>query len=85
MLLRNEDGWFGLFTRAEHLGAYRNGTRVVKVAKDTDDRRDIGATGRVLGSLGHPQIGVAYFVEWDDMPRHAVAVVAWKIASMEKQ
>jgi hypothetical protein len=64
---REHPGWIGAFTRDEYPGALRNGTPVVKV------------TFVVLGSVGHPEIGIGYFVEWETLPRHAVLVVSGKI------
>jgi hypothetical protein len=80
-----EEGWTGLFTRNEVLGAWRNGTRIVKVAKDEGDANPVGVTGTVLGSLAHPREGLCYFIEWDGRPRMAVACIAWKIEPVKVQ
>jgi hypothetical protein len=81
--LHEEPGWTGVFTRNEAPGCYPNTTRVVKVQMEAGDANPLGTTGTVLGSLSHPAMGTAYFVEWDTMPRVAVAVMAWKLARQE--
>lgn len=73
-------GWTGGFTTKEALGAYRNGTRIVKATSEDHDCHPNGSLGTVLGSLVHPEKGVAYFIEWDARPKCAVLVIAWKIA-----
>lgn len=78
--LRTEQGWVGIFTRAQAEGAIPNGETVVKVASEKGDGHPIGARATVLGSLSHPSAGLGYFVEWEDCPRMAVGVIAWKIA-----
>jgi len=72
-------GWLGLFTTDEYPGALPNGTRIIKVLMLQGDAHRPGAKGTVLGSMGHPQIGIGYFVEWDDTPKTAVFVEARKI------
>lgn len=75
-------GWVGSFTTQESPGAFPNGTRIAKVDQDNaNDLTPIGTEGTVLGSMRHPdpKLGLCYFIEWDDKPRCAVAVVAWKI------
>jgi hypothetical protein len=76
---REHPGWIGAFTRDEYPGALRNGTPVVKVTFERGDAHPIGTRGVVLGSVGHPEIGIGYFVEWETLPRHAVLVVSGKI------
>lgn len=78
-VFKEEEGWLGLFTRHEQMGCWRNGTRIVKTMAEPGDTHPIGAKGTVLGSVYVPTQGVGYFVEWDDMPRVAVGVVAAKI------
>lgn len=80
MLPREHPGWFGMFTRHQMPGAIRNGTRVVKVRTEARDTHPVGSLATVLGSMGHPDVGIGYFVEWDARPRWAVFVIAWKIA-----
>jgi hypothetical protein len=72
-------GWFGLFTRDEYPGALRNGTRIVKVLTLPGDAHPVGTRGVVLGSMGHPEVGLGYFVEWETKTRVAVFVEANKI------
>lgn len=89
------EGYTGAFTRAEVLGAYRNGTHVTKVGMDHGDKRPLGAQGVVLGSMDKGLVikgldnlhrdakhGLGYFVEWDDTPRMAVFIIAWKIRAL---
>lgn len=78
-MLKEEIGWVGVFTREQH-GALRNDTRVKKDRGDPGDLTPIGTEGTVLGSVYHPGIGTIYFIEWDNRPRHAVGVVAWKLS-----
>jgi hypothetical protein len=40
------------------------------------------AEGKVLGSVGAPDLGVAYFVEFDLTPREAALVVERNLAAM---
>lgn len=82
-MFHNEPGWIGAFTRSEVLGAYRNGSRVVKVKAESGDAHPVGTMATVLGSVMHPSAGLAYFVEWDDTPRVATAVVSFKIKLVE--
>jgi hypothetical protein len=88
--LRPYPGWHGVFTRNQAPGAYRNGTRIVKVSVEPSDAHPIGTPGTVLGSIktDDPRVlatepsGIAYFVEWDVKRRQAVFVVAGKIRAM---
>jgi hypothetical protein len=76
----NEPGWVGAFTRQQAKGAWPNGTRVVKIAEDpSGDLSPPGSEGAVLGSVSVPERGVAYFIEWDHQPKHAVVCVGWKL------
>ena len=77
--LGEHDGYFGMFTRYETSDAYPNGTRVTKIWSEPSDAHPIGALGTVLGSLRHPEEGIAYFIEWDASPHCAVLVVAKKL------
>lgn len=81
-LFRGEPGWAGMFTRAEHPDAYRNGTRVEKAIFETGDAHPIGSQATVLGSVGHAKVGMGYFVEWDARPRVAVFVEARKVRNL---
>jgi len=77
-------GYTGAFTRKEAEGALPNGARITKIAGAEEGGQPLGAEGAVLGSLYDPQMGYCYFVEWDAMPRVAVACVEWKIAPVAK-
>ncbi len=73
-------GYLSPFTRDQAPFALPNGTRVTKVlVDDQHDLAKVGEAGSVLGSLSHPTLGVAYFVEWDLRPRMPTLVVAAKI------
>lgn len=85
MNLREEPGWAGVFTREQADGCYPNGSRVEKTIEEKGDAHPVGARGTVLGSISHPDVGTAYFIEWDDTPRMAVATVAAKIGPLAKQ
>lgn len=74
-------GWLGGFTTMEAPGAYRNGTRIVKATSEDHDCHPNGSLGTVLGSVLHPDLGIAYFIEWDARPKCAVLVIAFKIAA----
>lgn len=69
-------GW----TDDEAEGAIPNGTRVIKVEGSDEGAIKLGTRGRILGSVNHPELGYAYFVEWDTMKMLPVFVVGWKIA-----
>lgn len=76
----NEPGWTGVFTRQEAAEAlYRNGARIEKAQFEDGDAHPVGARGTVLGSIHAAKIGTAYFVEWDDEPKVAVAVTETRI------
>lgn len=84
--MREEPGWVGWFTRRDAIGAWRAGTPIVKVKTEHGDANPVGTRGVVLGSLCHPDImngNVMYFIEWDQMPRHAVACIGWKIGAAQ--
>jgi hypothetical protein len=77
---RYHDGYANQFTRAEYPSAkFRNGSRIIKIRTAPGDVHVVGALGTVLGSIGHPAIGVGYFVEWDDQKKWAIFVVESKI------
>jgi hypothetical protein len=63
-------------------GAYKPGTRVRKVVTEPGDTHPVGSLATVLSAVGHPELGIAYFVEWDAHPKLAVLVVAPKIAAV---
>jgi len=76
---REHPGWLGMFTTDTYPGALPNGTRIVKVLDLEGDAHRVGDKGTVIGSMGHPKVGMGYFVEWDDAPRVAVFVETRKI------
>lgn len=86
-----QSGWTGIFTRRQE-GPIPNGTRIVKGEGEPGDAHPPGTLGTVLGSLkatddvnrearakGLRECDCFYFVEWDPLPRHAVALADWKI------
>lgn len=78
--IRNHEGYVSAFTRHQYAGAkYKNGTRITKAVFEQGDAHPIGALGTVLGSIGAPGYGVAYFVEWDDHPRAPTMTVEEKL------
>lgn len=81
-LQMERSGWLSRFATTEVPGAYKNGTRISKIDEEPGDAHKIGALGTVLGSLWQPARGVAYFIEWDDMPKFAVIAMAWKIGAL---
>jgi hypothetical protein len=83
MTVQLHAGYVGAFTREEAEGALCNGTRVVKVWGEKGDAHPLGAEATVLGSMSHPDVGVGYFLEWDDMPRTAVFAAAKKVKQKE--
>lgn len=83
MNLTSEPGWSGFFTRDTYPGAIPNGTRIVKVNSEPNDGNKNGTPGTILGSVGHPEVGTGYFIEWDSTPNTAVFVMAKKITVVE--
>jgi len=81
-MLTPKPGWLGTFTTMEALGAWRNGTRIVKIESEDGDGQRTGSLGKVLGSIFEETKGLAYFVEWDAKPKVAVLVMAWKITAV---
>jgi hypothetical protein len=82
---KEHPGWLGMFTTEEYPGALRNGTVIEKATFEQGDGTPIGAKGRVLGSMGHPEIGVGYFVEWEARPRMAVFAEARQIRAVNRE
>lgn len=74
-MITTEPGITGHFTRNEAPGARKNGTVGYKTGSLPGDTHKDGDSCVVLGSLSHPDIGLGYFVAWQDMPLHAVFVV----------
>ena len=79
MELREEPGWYGLFTRAQAQGALPNGTRIAKCASEPGDATDDGTSGTVLGSVLDVEGRTFYFVEWAIRPRIVVAVMGHRV------
>jgi len=80
--IKSEPGWANPFTRNDAPQArWRVGARVRKVLQELGDMTPLGTLGTVLGSLYAPEVGAAYFVEWDCKPRVAVLVVEAKITA----
>jgi hypothetical protein len=81
--IREHDGWTGLFTTEQSpMAKIANGARVEKIASEDADVHPVGAMGTVLGSVGAPDLGVVYFVEFDLTPHEAVLVVESNIAAI---
>lgn len=81
----NEPGWSGAFTRQQAAEAiYPNGARIEKAEFVEGDSHMTGARGTVLGSIHEPKLGTAYFIEWDDEPKVAVAVTEKRIRAAQK-
>lgn len=79
--IREREGWTGAFTtRQSPMAKINNGARVRKVQLEDGDAHEIGATGTVLGSVGAPAVGVAYYVAFDSSPREATLIVEGKVA-----
>jgi hypothetical protein len=75
------EGYRDPFTRDQsRMAEYANGSRVQKSKVDNvKDVHAVGALGTVLGSIGVPGIGVAYFIAWDDMPQRVTMVYETKV------
>jgi hypothetical protein len=79
---RHERGYVSAFTRAQAPGAMDNGTRVEKCASEEGDGNPDGSLGTILGSFSDARIergALLYFVEWDERPTWAIAVMAFKL------
>lgn len=79
LLLREEAGWLGTFTREQAAGALPNGTTIVKVNSQPGDFHANGTLGTVIGSVGEYGAVVFYFIEWAPRPRCAVGTLAYKV------
>lgn len=88
-VLTEHEGYIGVFTRAEAIGALPNATRVCKVNSERNDFVENGSKGKILGSIAvpidmptHPKFGdipYFYFVEWDEYPKRAIGIVSAKL------
>jgi hypothetical protein len=79
------------YTDEQAVGAYPNGSRVVKTASEPSDDHGNGACATVIGSMSvnglRPEdlpeaarnASYIYFVEWDDTPGFPVAVIDFKV------
>lgn len=86
MMPREHPGYFGYFSRHQHSEAkYQNGSRIKKVWGEPGDGTPLDTEGTVLGSVGFPDTGILYFVEWDNRPKFAVAVMAKKIGGVSSE
>ena len=58
---------FGVFFATNDCPAakWKRRSRVMKANSEPGDSHPNGTLGQVIGSIGHPTLGVAYFVEWD--------------------
>lgn len=79
--IRKWPGYETPFTRQQYAGAkFPNETRVKKARENTvGDFTPLGSIGTVLGSIGNPVIGAAYFVAWDHAPKRPTFVAEEKI------
>lgn len=82
-MIKYEEGYYGAFTREQAEGAIPNGTRIIKTNSEKGDGRQDGVGGVVLGSMDGGDMGICYFVEWDDAPKFAVGVIALKIKTAD--
>lgn len=71
-------------THDELPGALPNGTLVEKIATDPEgDKHEDGAKAHILGSAAHPDGGLTYCVEWEDMPGLPVWIGEGRIKPVE--
>jgi hypothetical protein len=82
--IRERAGWKGIFsTQQSPLAKIANGSRVETIANQDSDTHPLSATGTVLGSVGLPDVGVAYFIEFDDAPKCAFNPPGYPTASKD--
>ncbi len=61
--IKPHEGYVGVFTRHQYEHAkFKNGSRVTKINTEPNDANPLGTKGTVLGSVGYPDIGIAYFI-----------------------
>lgn len=80
--IRYEPGWTWGFSRNEVLGAWKNGTRIVKTNSEPGDGHPDGTPGTILGSIASAAVqdgAICYFVEWDSAPQVAVGCMWFKV------
>lgn len=79
--IKEHEGWVGVFTTNQDPHAkFKNGTRVCKTGTVGSDAHPDGSLATVLGSVGADDARfLVYFVEWDDMPKHACVVAHFRL------
>lgn len=60
--------------------AYKPSTRVVMVKPEAKDLHKIGDEGTVKACVYEPKLGLAYFIEWDNLQGIVGACMGWKVA-----
>jgi len=83
-MFATKPGYIGHYIEGQADGAVPNGQRVVKVADEKGDAHTLGDTATVISSYAHPELGLMYFIEWDDRPKLIVACISWKLAAQSK-
>jgi hypothetical protein len=76
--IEEHEGWIGPFSTRQVEGAIENGAKVVKIRSEKGDTHPVGSTGKVLGSISNGAM-LAYWVEWDAHPKHAIFIVGFKL------
>lgn len=64
-------------------GAYKFGTKIIKVCTQEGDANFNGSTGIVLGSVINHENEIGYFVRWDSSPEKNVFVCDFKIMELK--
>lgn len=78
--IRDYPGYLNPFTRDEALDAkFKNGVTVRKAIFEKGDNTPLDTQGTVLGSIYVPDLGTAYFIEWDSLPHVAIFIVEAKL------
>lgn len=76
----NHPGYNGMFTRKAHPDALPNGTCISKVNSEAGDVTPNGTSGTIMGSVGCHELGIMYFIEWDNKPGYVIGCVEKKVA-----
>lgn len=71
--------YLGGYVVSQAEGAIPNGEIIIKTNSMEGDATPDGTPGKVIGSLRDPEVGLCYFVEWQDKKGFAVAVMELKI------
>ena len=79
MGLREFPGYQGMFTTAEYENAWPNGSRVIKANSDPCDATKNDERGTIRGSIGNPELGAMYFIEWDYRPGAVIGCMQGKL------